>query len=947
VINLYATGDLRFDSLDGLAGVTSNGPVNIILAGNLSQTHRIVAPSLAVETRNGGVGTAISLGNVDNDLDSVALDSLDANGLAPSARSIVYRDLDDIVIDGAQTAGTFDLTASGAITQSLPIVATTGLFVTTRNNAGAAINLGTQANSANSVGLRVLNGVGNASVNANASYKSLGGFSLGESQTLGAIALESGGAISQGGTVTAGSLSALTLNNGGANITLDGTNNVGVVSLVTRNAANSADTAGTITYMGAQDTSLGSVRTLADATFTITGSLASNTALVADGLTVTTLSTGLGSITLANASNNVARLNLATRDSGNPAQLTNAAITYRDANGFEIGSILSLGDALLYQGASSTVTQAVNSDLRVAGLALVQGDWTLTNPDNVFSRLASANSNTINVFNNNPSGTVIGAAGGSTTFSTTGFARIVTTGTLTQTIPAEVGHLIGRTLGGGVITLDNAANDAAQITLESRNLNNTAFDAGTITYRDANGFSLLRLGTTGNAFFTAGGAANQAGSNSPILASGLVLLGAAGNYTFDRTDNQFGNLAGNTASANVFTTLPLTIAQVGASQGFVASNFLRVLGTSSITQTQPIVSDLLVARTLNDGGASIVLENASNNIARLNVQARNAANTAFASGAIIYNDASGFSVLSLGSTGPASLFAGGPVNQSGAIAPITVTGLQTLGAADYTLDNQFNSIPLFAGTGNTINLFTTTPLNIGPIFSSQGVVGSTFVRLQSRGNITQQGVIFTPLLVARTLSDAFTQVLLNNQTNNVGQINMQSRNAANTGFGGGRIVFADADGYAIVSLGTNEQAILRSNSGVVNQTGAVLPITVGQGVRLFGNGTFNLTNTNNSIPALAGNSGGVNIFTNTGLFITQLGSASGFVSTGNVQLTARGPIAQDRFLRGSQLVAKTLNDTGADIILITPGNQFVGVVLQARNAADTAPVDATLRYEQN
>lgn len=948
VINLYATGNLRFDALDGLPGVTSTGPVNMILAGNLSQTHRIVAPSLAVETRNDGVGTAISLGNIDNDLDSVALDSLDANGLGASARSIVYRDLDDIIIDGATTAGTFALTASGQISQSLPIVATTGLFVTTRNNSGAAILLNTQSNTASNVGLQALNALGNGSANGAIAYDSLVPFTLSDSQTLDAIVLRSQGAISQTtSTVTAGFLNATTTNNGGANITLQGTNNVANVSLRARNAANSADAAGTITYVGATDTTLGSVRTLADATFTISGALSQNSALVADTLIATTLSDADAALTLSNAGNNVNRINLATRLLSSPASLGASQISYGDSNGYEVGSLLTLGDALLIQGAGSSVTQTINSDLRVAGLALANGNWTLTNTSNAFSRLASAGSFSLNVFNGNPGGTVLGTAAGAQGFSTTDFARVITLGSLTQDRPLQVGHLIARTLGGGAITLNDSNNDAAQLTLESRNTGNTAFAGGNITYRDAGGFSLLRLGTTGVATFTAGGAANQTNSNSPLLASGLVLLGSGGNFTFDRTDNAFSSLAGDTTSANVFSTLPITVAELGSTQGFAASSFLRMLSPAGVFQTRPITTDLLVVRTLNNGGAPIVLENASNNIARLNAQARNAANSDFAAGPIIYNDASGFTVLSLGTTGFASLFGAGAVNQTGAIAPITVAGLQTLGTPDYTLDNQLNSIPLYSGTANTINLFTITPLNIGPIFSSNGVVATTFARLQSRGTISQQGPIFTPLLVARTLNDGFTQVLLTNQTNNVNQINMQSRNAANTGFGAGRIVFADADGYSIVSLGTNEQAILRANSGFVNQTGALLPITLGQGVRLFGNGTFNLTNVNNAIPALAGNAGSVNIFTTTGLFVTQLGSASGFVSTGDVQLTARGPITQDRFLRGFQLVARTLNDAGANIILVTPGNQFTAVALQARNAADTEFVNAELLYEQN
>ena len=104
---------------------------------------------------------------------------------------------------------------------------------------------------------------------------------------------------------------------------------------------------------------------------------------------------------------------------------------------------------------------------------------------------------------------------------------------------------------------------------------------------------------------------------------------------------------------------------------------------------------------------------------------------------------------------------------------------------------------------------------------------------------------------------------------------------------------------------------------------------------------------NNSIPALAGNAGSLNLFTITPFSITTLGSASGFQSSGDVTLTARGAISQSAFLRGVNLNAKTLNDAGASIILRGPGNLFSGTTtLRARNAADTQDVNATLSYLQ-
>lgn len=488
----------------------------------------------------------------------------------------------------------------------------------------------------------------------------------------------------------------------------------------------------------------------------------------------------------------------------------------------------------------------------------------------------------------------------------------------------------------------------SRVTLESRDSANTVFAGGAISFTDNDGFAVLRLGTTSTARFNSNGVVTQVGSNSPIIAGGLVIAGGSfGEFTFDRTDNAFPLLAGNARSANVFTTTPLTITTLGGFTGINGVDFLRFISNGPITQNAPITTNLLVARTLNDFGAQIVLEYLSNNAASLNIQTRNAANTAFSNGIISYADATGLSVVGLGTSSNASLIVGGAVDQAGAVAPITASGIQLIGPSTFTLDNPLNSIGTLSGSAGSINLFTSTPLAIGALFSTQGVATSSFLRVQARGDITQSRPITTPLLVARTLSDAFTQVLLNNPSNNVNQINMQSRNDGNTSFGAGRIVYADTNGFSIVSLGTNEQAVLRADAGEVNQVGASLPITLGVGLRLFGSASFLLTNQNNAIPALVGGAGNTSIFTTTPLFITQLGSTSGFQSTGDVSLVARGSITQDRFIRGVNLFAQTRNNAGADIILITPGNDFTGVVLQARNAADTQSVQATLQYEEN
>jgi hypothetical protein len=116
---------------------------------------------------------------------------------------------------------------------------------------------------------------------------------------------------------------------------------------------------------------------------------------------------------------------------------------------------------------------------------------------------------------------------------------------------------------------------------------------------------------------------------------------------------------------------------------------------------------------------------------------------------------------------------------------------------------------------------------------------------------------------------------------------------------------------------------------------------------LQGTGSFNLTSTGNTFSTLAGNVGSVNVFTSGPLQIGQIDTTNGLVATGNVTLAAGGNISQSRQLRGLNLLATTLNNTGASIILTGPNNFFSGTrTLRTRNASGNADVEATATYLQ-
>ncbi len=788
-LNLHSVGNLAIREVGATQGLSVSDSATIVVhQGSLTQTERLVSPNLSAQVHFTGAGTGIFLTNGSNDASNVSMRAFLNDGTTQGSRHLSYHDANGFNAAGISTNGTVTLSGSDTIIQSSPIVATVGLFVTTRNDSGADIILDTQQNQTNTIGFIAYNSFGN------------------------------------------------------------------VVA---------------------------------------------------------------------------------------PAQLR-----YYDADSFTVSDLSTTDCAFLRSGASDAIITQSN---RIAprNLALRGGSWTLTTPSNIINGLASTETVNVNVATTGP--LTVTSVCGVNGISTSGFVRLISTDFMNQNQPIQASHLIARALNGASITLENASNNVAQLTLESRNAGNTAFANGALSYRDTNGFSVLRLGTTSSTSLRSGGTVNQAGSNSPVITSGLNLQGgSAANYTLDRLDNAFAVLTGDVNTASVYDSLPIVIGSYAGSFGFNAASSLTMITPGTISQSSPITGDLVVARTMNNAGAQIFLNNPGNNMSRINLQVRNAANTAFANNDILYADSNGYSVQGLGTLARVSLASSGGagVDQAGALLPVTVGALQTSGPVVFTLDDTGNAFPLFAGTGASINLFTNTPLTFGTVFSLSGANVSSFLRAQARGSITQTQPLFGNLLVARTLSDTFTQVLLNNTSNNFNQINMQSKNAANNAIGAGRIVYADASGYSIVSLGTSEQAILRA-AGAVNQNGASLPITVGQGLRLFGAGAFTLSNVNNAIPALAGGAGGTEVFTTTPLFITQLGVASGYVSTGDVVLTARGAITQDRQLRGINLTAKTLNNAGANIILTTPGNFFSGTpLLRARNANDTADVAATLQYSQ-
>jgi hypothetical protein len=215
--------------------------------------------------------------------------------------------------------------------------------------------------------------------------------------------------------------------------------------------------------------------------------------------------------------------------------------------------------------------------------------------------------------------------------------------------------------------------------------------------------------------------------NVTLNANGQIGTSAANGIDIAAT-----NLAVNTtANANAFVrTGAINLGTGGSSLG---SGTLDLTATGNVTQTAStgnITAGTLRVKSLSAGAANITLNNSGNDVAAVNLQARNAGDTANASGAIQYTDATGFDVAALATTGNATLSAGGVVTQSGAVA---ATGLALTGAGGaYTLNNAGNAITTLAANTGSVDYKQAGALIVGTV-GTAGVTTSGVARIETTG----------------------------------------------------------------------------------------------------------------------------------------------------------------------------------------------------------------------
>ncbi|WP_161958002.1 beta strand repeat-containing protein, partial [Azospirillum palustre] len=600
-------------------------------------------------------------------------------------------------------------------------------------------------------------------------------------------------------------------------------------------------------------------------------------------LTVKTLKTGGAAITLGNAGNDVTTLDLRAR---NAADTTNAdgAISYTDATGLDSATLATSGTATLtVHGSLGTLSGTLG---------------TLT-------------------------ATVDGALG---------FGAIAVASTLTATagdVVTQSGAINANALsaktqksGGAAITLTNSGNDVVNLDLQTLDTQGGRA-AGAIAYTDASAVNIAALQTGSNATVVAGGGITQSaalqvsGTSSFTSQGGGIVLTDGGNTlggqialnTTGANDATLANALDTSLTGTVGRDLAVTAGGRLTFATVTAGGTLSATASDAVTQSGAVTANRLNVTTRNDGGAAITLTDAGNNVAVAQLTSRNSGDTANASAAIAYTDVNGVEIAGVGTTGTATIDAGGAISQSGAILANTLVA-RTRGGSEggirlTNVGNDVSSLDLRSLDGNGNMAAGDIAYTDATAMDIAGLSTAGSVALVAGGPVTQSGALTAGSLSVRTLKDGGAAITLTNSGNDAGSIDLRTLNADGTANAAGAITYSDVNGLTTATVGTASAATLaaRGSIGTLAGTAAALGVTT--------DGAFNI----------------------------------GTITVGGtLTVTAGGAVTQSGAITANTVAVTTRKDGGAAITLDNSANNAAAIDLRARNADDTADAAGAIVY---
>ncbi|QGJ17343.1 S-layer family protein [Polaromonas sp. Pch-P] len=586
-------------------------------------------------------------------------------------------------------------------------------------------------------------------------------------------------------------------------------------------------------------------------------------------------------------------------------------VVLTDANALRLGTSTVSGTlavntaGLIDQSGAVTVTGATTL---AAGAA---NDITLTTATNNFSNVAVTSGNVVSLRDTNA--VALGASTAATSLT------VVAGGAITQTGAITTPTLAAKTLinAGAAITLNNAGNDVGTVTLQARNGADTANAAGAISYRDATGFDVAAVNTTGALTLQSGGNITQTGA---VNAASLAAAGTgAGSLNF-------GTQANNIAALNAITAAGGFALTNGNNAVTVAGNISATNNAVSIdTGTGAYTQNANIDVAAGSGPITVTADtvniaaNTGNNALTtsgvLTLKAKTANRTMSLAGAAGFDlSAAELTAMATGATGPivigdtastGAMTIGGAVNLAGKTLTLNAgaindVGQQTITAQNITL-NANGQIGTDASNGIDVaatNLSVNTTGNASAFVRSTGAVnlgaggagssvGTGTLDLAAQGAVTQTagtGNITAGALKVKTLLNGGAAITLNNSGNANTTINLQSRDAADAANAAGAIQYRGAAGFDVAAIATTGNATL-SAGGAVSQSGAV----AASGLALTGAaGAYTLANAGNAVTTLAANAASVDYKQAGALVVGAVGATTGVTASGTVKIETTG-----------------------------------------------------------
>ncbi|WP_298621958.1 YDG domain-containing protein [uncultured Zoogloea sp.] len=580
----------------------------------------------------------------------------------------------------------------------------------------------------------------------------------------GAVTVDAVGLVQQvgaGATIASDSLAVTTANNGSITLT-NATNDVAKLSLRSRNAGGAAAGSGTITYNDANGFAVRQIETTGAATLTAHGAISTDSSgfpgtVVADTLTVKSLSNSGADIILNAAGNDVNSLTVKVRDAADAAiagstSTPSGTIRFTDADGFSVTSVETLGSTVLSSAGPVTQTGAIlSAKLGLQG----SGSYTLNAantgvPLNEVSTFASDATGAVNLSSKlaltigsvNPTGITTGGA--SISLSAPGIdsagqtidTRSATPGTaggsvsLTTTATGSTGNLrTGNIITSGSdadIGLGGAGGDAGNITLTTAG--DTLTVAGTITARGGAGDGAGAIGNSGTVRLNAAaGAVSQADGSNEINAGKLLVNAAKASSLLDTTNAVDLVAARITGVGEGFTYRSGADYAVGGGDGVVTG--ISTQGGAIDLGSSPVAVTVSEAVTTRGGSFSATgvgsFDSSSVAISTLG-------DITYAAGA--YQNGGAIHVATTASGGnvhTGTLITSGSAGASGASA-----GSVTLNADGVLTTSTITALGQGTGTGGAVDLTGGSGVHLaGSIDTSGGVAASA----AAGGNISITG----------------------------------------------------------------------------------------------------------------------------------------------------------------------------------------------------------------